>query len=583
MAEPYGAVALVFHSHLPYVLSHDRLEEEWLFEAVAESYLPLLQTFSRLILHGVSPKITLGLTPVLLEQFADPQFSQNFLAYLERKSRAAQEDRLTFKEKNEDPLARLAGLWGEFYRRAAAFFADNISADLIGALRRLQAEGHVELIASAATHAYLPLLGLDESVRAQIEIGTVYYQRHFGTRPQGFWLPEFAYRPAYHWTPPVEGIEGLLPSDRQAVDQILSASGIRYFIVDTRQLKGSPPDYERHSPSRLHWVDGRGTSFPSPTVAVFSRDFEITSRVWQHDTGYPGDPWYLEFHKKHAAGGLRYWRITDRQADLAYKHPYVPERAFAQVSDHAAHFAQVLRESLRTNWELTGERGIIVAAFDAELFGHWWFEGPQWLYELLWHIAADTDIALTTCGDYLLHHPPQRTVQLIESSWGEGGDHRNWLYEDTHWLWRNLYQAECDMQRLGERANGKKLDKQLARTLRQCCRELLLLQASDWPFMISTWNARDHAERRASFHFNDFQRFRHMAERYIAGEAIAEEDWRFLDEMERHNSFFRDLDLNVFWGGKYQVEEDTAPRQEAEQSPRPRQVQRRASKKGRKG
>jgi predicted glycosyl hydrolase (DUF1957 family) len=219
MAEAYGSFGLVLHFHLPYVLSHDRLEEEWLFEAVAESYLPLLQTFYRLILQGMSLKITLGLTPVLLDQLADPRFSHNFLAYLEEKSRAAQNDRRDFKESDDSHLARLAGQWDEFYRRAAAFFADDLSTDLVGALRRLQEGGQVELLASAATHAYLPLLGLDESVRTQIELGIAYYEHCFGTRPQGFWLPECGYRPASHWTPPLEGIE-LTSSDRQAIDQL---------------------------------------------------------------------------------------------------------------------------------------------------------------------------------------------------------------------------------------------------------------------------------------------------------------------------------------------------------------------------
>src|SRR5262249_54821274 len=284
MAEPYGAFALVLHSHLPYVLSHNRLEEEWLLEAVVESYLPLLQVFERLVLQGISPQVTMGLTPVLLEQLADPRFAPTLLAYLEQKSQAAEEDRRTFQEKQEPYLARLAGLWEELYRRTTTFFADGLSADLIGALRRLQRRGHVEILASAATHAYLPLLGLDASVRAQVEIGTACYQRHFRARPRGFWLPECAYRPASHWTPPVDGIGGLRPIDRQGIDQILSASGIRYFLVDSRQLKGSPPDYERHSPYRPYWVDGNSTD-PSLPVAVFGRDFETTARVWQHDTG----------------------------------------------------------------------------------------------------------------------------------------------------------------------------------------------------------------------------------------------------------------------------------------------------------
>jgi 1,4-alpha-glucan branching enzyme len=549
MAEPYGAFALVLHSHLPYVLSHNRLEEEWLLEAVVESYLPLLQVFERLVLQGISPQVTVGLTPILLEQLADPRFAATLLAYLEQKSRAAEEDRRTFQEKGEPYLARLARLWEELCQRTMAFFTHDLASDLIGALRRLQQRGHIEILTSAATHAYLPLLGLDASVRAQIELGTACYQRHFRARPQGFWLPECAYRPASHWTPPVDGIEGLHPTDRQGLDRLLAAQDIRYFLVDSRQLKSSPPAYVRHSPYQPYWVDGKSTDSSLP-MAVFGRDFETTARVWQHDTGYPGDPSYLEFHKKQGGGGLRYWRITDRSADLAYKQLYVPEWAFAQASTHAAHFAQVLRERLYTHWQQTGERGIVVAAFDTELFGHWWFEGPQWVYELLRQLARSSEMNLMTCGEYLRQYPPQHTAALRESSWGDGGDHRVWWQDGTRRLWRNLYQAECDMRRLGEHLHGKEITRHLARILQQCGRELLLLQASDWPFMISTRSTPDHAQRRAAQHENNFQRCRLMAERYMADETIAEEDWQALEEMERQDAPFPDLNPDIFWEGQ---------------------------------
>ncbi len=547
MAEPYGAFALVLHSHLPYVLSHNRLEEEWLLEAVAESYLPLLQTFTQLSLRGISPRVTIGLTPVLLEQLTERRFAITFCTYLEQKVQAAQDDRTFFRKRNELHLARLAGLWEEFYRRTAAFFVHDLSRDLVGALRRLHEQGDVEMLASAATHAYLPLLGLDDSVRAQVEIGTAVYQRHFHQPPRGFWLPECGYRPACDWTPPIAGIDGLHPGKRQALDEALSVSGIGYFFIDERQLRRSPPDYGGHSPNRVHWVDGRNGEASQP-VAVFARDFETTARVWQHDSGYPGDPAYLEFHKKQGDGGLRYWRITDRRADLAYKQPYISDWAFTQTRAHATHFAQVLRDRLRRHWQQTGERGIVVAAFDTELFGHWWFEGPQWVSELVQQLTVNGEVTLTTCGEYLQHHVPQRTVQLAESSWGDGGDHRVWWQAGTRDLWRDLYQAECDMRRLGERLYGQQLDRRLARLMRQAGRELLLLQSSDWPFMISTRNTPDHARRRAALHYANFQQCCAMIERYRAGTTITEEDWNQLAVMEQQDAPFGKLDLRAFWG-----------------------------------
>lgn len=546
MAESYGAFVLVLHSHLPYVLTHDRLEEEWLFEAVVESYLPLLHGFAQLIAQGISPKATIGITPVLLEQFADSRFVPRLLAYLEHKQRAAQEDRAFFQGSREPALGRLAGLWEELYRRTAIFFQDDLSADLIGTFRRLQKQSHIELIASAATHAYLPLLGFDESVRAQVELGARCYQQHFRTRPHGFWLPECAYRPAARWTPSVTGIEGLKPANRAGIDQILAAAGLQYFLVDARQLTMSPPGYERHSPCQLYGLEGKDID-PSLSMTIFSRDFETTARVWQHDGGYPGDPFYLEFHKKQDEGGLRYWRITDRRATLAYKQPYAPELAFAQVSAHAAHFAQVVRARLFNHRQRTGEPGVVVAAFDTELFGHWWFEGTQWVYELLRRLAADPEISLTTCSEYRNAFPPQQTVRLRESSWGDGNDHRVWRQNSTRQLWRTQYQAESDMQNLGERLKSAPLDDQLNRIVRQCGRELLLLQSSDWPFMVGTHSTPDHAERRATLHYENFQCCRRMVEQYLDGEMIAEEDWRRLADMEEQDALFPDLNPHIFW------------------------------------
>lgn len=549
MAESYGAFALVLHSHLPYVLSHDRLEEEWLMEAVAESYLPLLQAFIQLSLRKISPKVTIGLTPVLLEQLTEQRFTTTFLAYLEQKVQAAQDDRTFFRKRNEPHLARLAGLWEGFYRRTAAFFVHDLSRDLIGALRQLHEQGHLEMLASAATHAYLPLLGLDDSVRAQVEIGTAVYQQHFHQPPRGFWLPECAYRPAGDWTPPIAGIDGLRPGKRQAIDEMLAAAGIGYFLVDERQLRRSPPDYGRHSPGRVYWVDGKSAETPQ-SVAMFARDFATTAHVWQHDSGYPGDPAYLEFHKKQGDGGLRYWRITDRRTDLAYKQPYMPEWAFAQTHTHATHFAQVVRDRLRYHWQQTGERGLVVAAFDTELFGHWWFEGPQWVSELIRQLTANGEVILTTCGEYLHQHVPQHKVQLVESSWGDGGDHRVWWQAGTRDVWRDLYQAECEMQRLGESLYRHQLDPRLARIVQQAERELLLLQSSDWLFMISTRNTPDHAQQRALLHYQNFHQCCSMVERYRTGATIAEEDWAQLAVMEQQDALFGKLDLRAFWGNE---------------------------------
>ena len=564
MPEPCGTVALVLHSHIPYVLGHNQLEEEWLFEAVAESYLPLLSSFRRLISQNTLPRVTLGLTPVLLEQLADPRFAPRFVSYIERKAQAARDDQRTFFSRNEAHLAYLAGLWESFYRHTASFFHTELRADMIGGFRQLQTAGQLELLASAATHAYLPLLGTDASLQAQIVTGTACYRRYFETGPRGYWLPECGYRPAGSWTSPLRTsqADGLpasgaeRPVQRQGIDPMLVAAGLQYFIADQPQLMASLPDAARPSPLRVHRVAPEHPSALAESVSMFTRDFETTAQVWQHDGGYPGDPWYLEFHKKHAAGELRYWRITDRQADLGLKQPYVPHAAFGMVRTHAAHFAARLRERLRRHWEQTQEKGIIVAAFDTELFGHWWFEGVQWLTEVIHHIGTSEEISLTSCGAFLPDKLSQRPVQLVESSWGEGGDHRMWLNDTTQAFWRDVHQAEKKMQLLGEAVQAvqddrskqsQEMDEQEQRILRQAGRELLLLQSSDWPFMLTRQMTPDHAEQRISLHRTNFQHCVRMAEQYRAGEALSENDWQALEQMERQHPLFQDLDPRLFW------------------------------------
>lgn len=555
MPGPYGTVAIVLHSHIPYVLGHNQLEEEWLFEAVAESYLPLLHGFRRLILHNISPQVTLGLTPVLLEQLADPRFAPRFVSYLERKAWAARDDQRTFYARSQAALARLAGLWAIYYQHSARFFQDELATDIIGGFRQLQTTTHGEILASAATHAYLPLLGTDTTVRAQIEIGAACYEHYFDTVARGCWLPECGYRPAGYWTPPLGArlvdsapspFDGR-PVARQGIGQILATAGFQYFMIDQPQLTASPSGSARRSPLRVHRTAGEDPAASVESVAIFTRDFETSWRVWQHAGGYPSDPWYLEFHKKRAEGELRYWRITDRWADLDAKQPYVPEAAFGLVSAHAAQFAGLLHERLRTHWERTEEKGIVVAAFDTELFGHWWFEGVQWLTELIRHLGADEEVALTRCGAFLHNTPSQHSVSLVESSWGEGGDHRVWLSDATGAFWRHVYQAEVAMRRLGETTVGKSLGALERRILQQAGREFLLLQSSDWPFMITRRATPDHAERRIGLHAKNFQHCVQMVKQHWAGGTIPDNDWRALEQMERQHPLFQDLDPSIFW------------------------------------
>lgn len=529
------------------------MEEHWLYEAAVETYLPLLDMAERLARTGIRPRFGVSFTPVLLDQLADRRFKWGFRNYLASLARVAEEERRYRGRRGEIGLTRNQRLWRDYYANAHEYF-ERLHEDIPGAFRRAADVGSFELITSGATHGYLPLIGLDENVRAQIEIGVRTYWRHFGRAPRGFWLPECGYRPGGHWWPVVA--HGRLHDyDRRGLDDFLRDAGIDYFFIDEAQLKMSGPNFGGNSPLRLHRVGGRDGD-QRRLLGVYARDFEITRRVWQSEWGYPGEFQYLDFHKKTEVGKFRLWRVTGAQVDLAYKDQYDPARAFAQVRTHANHFASQVRDSLGWHHHATGEQGAVVATFDAELFGHWWFEGIAFLEELA-RIAAGSEAGfrLDSPGDYFDAHRPSWHVELRESSWGQNNDHTVWASGEAHWVWWDIYEAETAIQHLGHLLNGRQISPEHATIVRQAIRELLLLEASDWIFMISNWSTRDHAERRADAHFNDFRRLLNLAAGMARGEPIDDHERAYAREVIARNSVFPGIDLNILWLGKFEVRE----------------------------
>ncbi len=574
-----GSFTFVLHAHLPYVIAHGRWPHgmDWLNEAAAETYLPLARMLDRLLAEGRQPRLTLGLTPVLTEMLGDDAFKVEFEAYLDQKIEAAQADQGEFARIGEAAMRQLAARWEAWYRDVRRDFTETYGRDLVGAFRRLQDRGAVEIITCGATHGYFPLLSEDTSIQAQVKQAVAAYRRHFGRPPRGIWLPECGYRPRYHWKNPLEG-EGGQPRLRKGVDEFLAENGLEYFFVDSHLLKGGRaigiyldrfealqrlwgqylkergeavrPEVPR-SPYDLYLVASKPEMRP---VAVFTRDPKTGLQVWSGQHGYPGDGNYLDFHKKRFPGGLRYWRVTDAKADLADKQPYEPEAAAERVAPQAAHFCDLVRSTLREHRAATGRSGILTAPFDAELFGHWWFEGPAWLEAVLRRIEDDPELTLTTAGAYLDRHRPVDVVALPEGSWGEGGHHWIWLNADTAWTWKHVYEAERELPALLQAAGPARLsgDATLTRVLRQAARELLLLQASDWQFLISTFSARDYAELRVARHAEDFRRLAAVARRLIdrppgpgaAASRLTPEEASLLETLEARDRLFPDLDLS---------------------------------------
>ncbi len=508
-----GAFTFVLHSHFPYARLAGRWPhgEEWIHDAASETYIPLLQTLYDLKADAVEYKLTIGITPVLAEQLADPLIVEHFEQYLDDKIASAKSDIVYFSDNPDaspntaDPHLRYMAEWyRDWYTNIKSAFQTRFNRDIIGAFKQLQDEGFVEMLTSAASHAYLPLLQEESSLHAQIKAGVSTYKRLFGRAPRAIWLPECAYRPG--------------------IETILAKNEIKTFFSETHAVNGGQPvgvaagdvlgpygSVKRHyvippastgeTPNRDH-TTFKAYRVAESDVAVIGRNNRTGQQVWSLDWGYPGDFDYREFHKKSGTSGLQYWRVTGAKTDLAHKDYYHPEWAAYKVDQHAEHFAHLVGDLLRDYYNDTDEPGLIASNFDAELFGHWWFEGVNWLGRVLRHLAQNPDVDLTTASDFLAAHQPQESISLPESSWGAGGKHFVWNNGETRWMWPAIHEAEKRMATLATQFDAP--DDDTRAVLNQAAREVLLLQSSDWPFLITTGQAREYAIQRFTRHVDRF-------------------------------------------------------------------------------
>ena len=564
-----GKFSFVLHSHLPFVLNHGIWPhgQDWLNEAGAECYIPILNTLYKLKDEGYNPHLTMGITPVLLEQLKSDIFKDSFIIYLNNKINAALKDEELFKSLNNNHRVKLSKMWQEFYTSILENFRNKYDKDLINAFKILQDENIIEIITCAATHGYLPLIKRDNCIQAQIKTGVQCYKKHFNEKPIGIWLPECAYRPAYKWEPPV-GIDKT-PQERKGIEEIVSENGLKYFFIDTPLLKGGKAVgvyIERFGSLKRMWEIFKKQYIPDPIdmkkspyetyilhpredmepVTVFTRDPRTSIQLWSAEHGYPGDGWYLEFHKKHYPSGLRYWRVTSSKSSLGDKFEYDPDQVIKRIEENASHYKSLIHDLLKSHHEKNPDsQSLLIAPYDAELLGHWWFEGPKFLYYVLKWVEDDPEIELTTCGKFIEEYPATTVIRIPEGSWGEGSGSWVWLNEWTEWTWEKIYECEDKMIDLVKKYHNFN-DNNAKNILKQLGRELLLLESSDWQFLISTWSARDYAENRVAEHYSRFNRLSHMLETFCSGEQVNEGDWTYLGILEKEDDIFQEIDIK-FW------------------------------------
>jgi len=495
---------LTLHGHLPYVLHHGRWPHGsvWLSEGALDSYLPLIEVLQQLERERIPAPITLGITPVLANQLAHPSFLSEFEAYMERRLEAAAQAPASLAQSGDLALKPIADFWRHRLERLYKLFR-SLNEDLIGTLRGFEDRGVIEIISSAATHGFLPLLARDESIQLQLRVGAAEHRRLFGRAPTGCWLPECAYRPAGPWNP---GYGARAQPYRVGIEQHLADAGFRYFFVDSHLVHAGPalnyPDAEAPTTkgSRTPYTAYRVASADGKARDLFAlvRDPRSSSQVWSRTQGYPGDEWYLEFHKIRWPDGLRLWRVTGPQADLGAKRQYDPQAAQAAARNHAEHFAGVLKETASQRAKSKARDAVVTAPFDAELFGHWWFEGVDFLANV-YRRLANNGVRPVTAREHVTSHGKRApAIQLTAGSWGKDGDFSYWLNQQTAWTWKRLWALEEAYWAVAPKAlvGGPKPRAVLA----QATRSMLLAQASDWQFIISAGQAADYANQRFDEH-----------------------------------------------------------------------------------
>jgi 1,4-alpha-glucan branching enzyme len=523
-------LVLALHGHLPYVHhpEHEHfLEEDWLFEAVADCYVPLLWMLDGWRRDGVDAQITLGLSPTLLSMLDTPLLRARTRRHIDGRLSLAQ--RRLQSGSGDDPF-RPALVAAVAHAEAVLSRLDDASDNLPRAFAEHHDGGRVELMTCGATHGVAPVLLDGPSIEAQVTLAVRTHERILGVTPRGMWLPECGVHPD--------------------VLEAIARAGMLFTFTEDRavQLAWPPPACGVHRPV---WT-------PSG-VALFPRDPDSAKEVWSATDGYPGDFRYREFYRdlgydaddhhldaihKQGTGarknvGVKLHRITGARLPLGDKQPYSPHAAAEAARGHAADFVAQRRADAAHIGASLGRAPCITAAFDAELFGHWWHEGPQFLDHVLRALAAGDGPKPVGAHRYLAEDCSHQVVHPAVSSWGDGGAFQVWVNGDNDWLWQPIHDARLRLQAAVVQHGGAWSSSPLGRALRQATREVMLSQSSDWPFIITMGTQLGYAVRRPIEHLA-------RAHRLLAGLEHGSVDEADLSQQEERDAAFPDVDPHWF-------------------------------------
>jgi 1,4-alpha-glucan branching enzyme len=526
---PVGYWCPVLHAHLPYVRHpehEDFLEEDWFFEALTETYVPLVIVLDGLLADGVDYRLTMTLSPPLLSMMGDELLRSRYHRYLDRLVSLAERE-IDRTRKEDGRFTEVARTYFHDLTRIRRVFREQYGSDLVRAFRAHRDTGKLEIITCGATHGFLPLMDVPQAVRAQVQVAVRHYRQTLGRDPLGIWLPECGYMPGH--------------------EAYLREEGIRFGFLESHGLTEAHP----------RPTNGVLAPIMSPGgVAFFGRDMESSRQVWSAEAGYPGDYDYREFYKDigwelpvdylgdvlpdglRKNVGIKYYRVTGK-VGLGEKQPYDRPRALEKAALHAGHFLENRQRQVQAHASAMRQPPLVVSPYDAELFGHWWFEGPDFLNYLFRKMHFDQDVIKpTTPSEFLERHPYLEVAQPPFSTWGAKGYAEVWLNPGNDWIYPHLDMAAERMVDLARRFPSS--EGLQSRALNQAARELLLAQASDWAFIMKTNTTVEYAKKRTRDHV---ARFTYLY-RALVGEVMLEEP--IVKEFEDRDNIFPDIDYRIY-------------------------------------
>ncbi len=534
-----GYVSFIFHAHLPFVHHPDRddyLEEQWLFEAISETYIPLITNFQKLIDEHVDFRFTMSLTPPLLNMLDNKLLQERYIDYLEKHIELATKE--IERTKDNAQINKLAHYYFDRYSNDLHLFRDVYKCNIISAFKKFNDLGVLEIIGCGATHGYFPILYVNEkTVRAQIGIGVQTYYKYFDKPLKGFWLPECGYVPES--------------------EKYLKEFGIEYVLVETHGILYADPAplYGTYAPI----VSPEGVCF-------FGRDLESSRQVWSSINGYPGDFNYREFYRDigydapydyikpyiasngaRVSTGIRYHRITGPTEN---KDIYNLQWAQDSVNMQAGHFFDCRCKQIEHLSHVTENPPIIVCPYDAELYGHWWYEGPDWLYTLAKKVYYDDcNFKLITPSEYLDKYPNMQMCTPCRSSWGAKGYSEVWLNNQNDYIYRHIHLAGDRMCEIASEFPNEPSNSLKRRVLNQCARELVLAQSSDWAFIITNNTMVDYAKRRTKEHIGRFTKLYEWIKNdndLRDNDVLSDDKLKFLSHVEEYDPIFPEIDYTIY-------------------------------------